>query len=281
MAPLSLISVFVLFVGVCANGYLRDEYIRLLKMAVSGVLFDELGQCDLKHSHDCTKSAPFDMALRKKGNDWPIAGHTMVGLMRLDNVQSLLEDVITNQIPGDFMELGVWRGGVCIFARAVMNALHARQRNVHVFDAFEKLPGYTTAVDYLAVSEDQVRHNFEKYNLKEGVYFHKGLFKDTVPGFSKNFTGQIAVLRVDGNFYDSYQDAMYYLYDKVPVGGYVIFDDVMSHVAVMDFWKDFKREQNVPENLTPIDDHSAYFKKTKESRTDFKYFRAPRDANKP
>jgi hypothetical protein len=272
----------ILFLVSVAYGsvHLREEYIHLIKMAVSGVLFDELGRCDVSTRWECTKSAPFDMALRKKGNDWPIAGHTMVGLMRLDNVQSVVEDVINNNVPGDFMELGVWRGGVCIFARAVMNALHARQRNVHVFDAFEKLPGYARAVDYLAVSEDQVRHNFEKYNLKEGVFFHKGLFKDTVPNFSKNFTGHIAVLRVDGNFYDSYQDAMYYLYDKVPVGGYVIFDDVMSHPPVKAFWEDFKREQNVPEELTPIDDHSAYFKKTKESHMDFKFFHAPRDANK-
>lgn len=45
----------------------------------------------------------------------------------------------------------------------------------------------------------------------------------------------IAVLRVDGNFYDSYQDAMYYMYDVVRIGGIMIFDDVMSHPPVNRF----------------------------------------------
>ena len=45
------------------------------------------------------------------GQDWPKAGYTMVGLARLGNIAKLVLDVVSNQIPGDFAELGVWRGG--------------------------------------------------------------------------------------------------------------------------------------------------------------------------
>jgi len=85
---------------------------------------------------------------------------------------------------------------------------------------------------------------------------------------------------VDGNFYDSYQDAMYYLYDRVPVGGYVIFDDIFSHPHVMRFWKDFQSDQGVAETLHRIDLHSGYFHKTRAVAVDKSRMRSARDANK-
>ena len=93
-------------------------------------------------------------------------------------------------------------------------------------------------------------------------------------------TEKIAVLRVDGNFYDSYQDALYFLYERIPVGGIIIFDDVLSHKDVMQFWTDFKQEQNIGvENLVRIDRHSAWFRKPKDVVLDWQYFKAPKDAN--
>lgn len=258
----------------------REFVLNLVEMAVTGSLFDEAGQCVPSSPGGCSESKPYVKELRNEGLDWPVVGHTMVGHMRIQNVKKLLIDVISNAIPGDFAELGVWRGGVCIYARVLLNTYHQPHRKVHLFDAFESLPGYKTTSTYLAVPQSAVQHNFEKYNLKDGYVFHKGLFKDSVPPFAKSFTGNISVLRVDGNFYDSYQDAMYYLYDKVPVGGYVIFDDVRTHEAVMRFWLDFKKDQGLPEELTTIDFHSAYFKKTKAIVPNFKYFRAPQDCNK-
>lgn len=258
----------------------RDFLLNLVEMAVTGSLFDEAGRCDSKSPGGCSKSKPFSEKLRNEGMDWPAVGHTMVGHVRIQNVKKLLVDVIASNVPGDFAELGVWRGGVGIFARCLLNAYHQSDRKVHLFDAFESLPGNNRAMQYLAVSESTVRHNFDKYGLKDGYVIHKGLFNNSVPPFAKEFTGNISVLRVDGNFYDSYQDAVYYLYDKVPVGGYVIFDDARSHESVMRFWLDFKKEQGLPEDLIPIDLYSAYFKKTKAIVTDFKYFRAPQDSNK-
>jgi len=263
-----------------SSARLRNAYIGLMKNTVTGSLFDEMGACVMGSGGGCDKQQPYVHAKRLKGGDWPYVGHTMVGHMRIDNIRMALEDVINNNVPGDFLEMGVWRGGACAYARAVLNVYEQRDRSVHLFDAFESIAGYGGSSKFLANTEAQVKHNLDKYELSEGTYFHKGLFKDTVPSFAKAFTGQIAVLRIDGNYYDSYQDAMYYLYDKVPVGGYVIFDDIMSHSAVRRFWEDFKRDQGVPEDITPIDDHSAYFKKTKAIATDFKFFRAPQDANK-
>ena len=81
-----------------------------------------------------------------------------------------------------------------------------------------------------------------------------GLFQKTVPLIESDpLLNKIAVFRIDGNFYDSYADALYYGYEKVPVGGIVIFDDVFSHAAVMRAWVDFKGDQGLPETLNRID----------------------------
>jgi len=63
------------------------------------------------------------------------------------------------------------------------------------------------------------------------------------------------------------------------VGGYVIFDDVMSHRAVMACWIDFKTDQGLPETLTRIDKHSAYFQKIADTRIDPTKQHPPQDVN--
>lgn len=90
------------------------------------------------------------------------------------------------------------------------------------------------------------------------------------------------MLRVDGNFYDSHQDALYYLYDFVPVGGVVIFDDY-THSEARDAWDDFQRDQGFVESVTKIekpDLNGGWFVKTVEVAVDFSKMRPPRDCNK-
>lgn len=206
--------------------------------------------------------------------------YTMVGVHRLKNFAASIAEVNREKIPGAIVELGVWRGGAMMVASAI-NTEANEQRELYLFDAFEKIPGYgsKSVVKYLQVEESFVKDGFLKLGvMNEHVHFRKGLFQNTVPSWDKN--DKVAVLRVDGNFYDSYQDAMYYMYESVPVGGIIIFDDVMSHASVMRFWKDFKKEQGLGEDLNRIDKHSAWFRKEKDIVLDWKYFRAPQDVNK-
>ena len=87
---------------------------------------------------------------------------------------------------------------------------------------------------------------------------------------------KIAILRIDANFYDSHQDALYYLYNFVPVGGYVIFDDLFSLPDVGRVWREFRQDQNLTERIIRIDRHSGYFKKTRMVPVNFKKMRASR-----
>jgi Macrocin-O-methyltransferase (TylF) len=62
---------------------------------------------------------PYDENLRRYGNDWPLSGYTMIGRVRLQNVRCAIEEVNWNRVPGDIVELGVWRGAM-IMAALVM-----------------------------------------------------------------------------------------------------------------------------------------------------------------
>lgn len=252
---------------VCTN-----KYLALLENAITGSLYNDV----LLQSRDNISQNDFKIdEKRYRGNGWPgEAGHTMVGHLRLRNIRDLLLRVISSGVDGDFAEFGVWRGGSCIYAAGLFDVMGIRDRHVHVFDAFGKLDsetgGYGASDNYLAVSEIQVRFNFWKYGLLFGdtVKFHKGLFQDTAPTFRKAMLQskrKLSVLRIDGNFYDSYMAVLQNLFDLVSKDGYVIFDDIRSHPDVQRAWNDFQKSRKVEIPLTFIDDHSAFFQKTSGS----------------
>jgi len=207
----------------------------------------------------------------------------MIGTARVENFRAAMEEVNRNNIPGAIVELGVWRGGAMILAAAVCKD-SGIARDLFVVDAFEDIPPgqYGMASGYLRSTEKQVEDNFRALSVYDPnhVHFIKGLFKDTVPAMSKHDKlDSIAVLRVDANFYDSYQDVMYLLYEKVPVGGIVIFDDVFTHAPVTEFWDHFKQDQGITEVLNRIDRHSGWFRKTKAVTIDQSKMRSARDVH--
>ena len=202
----------------------------------------------------------------------------MVGTTRLDNFRAAIEEVDRKGIPGCIVELGVWRGGAMVVAAAITEESKIK-RDLHLFDAFENIPGYHRAQNFLSVSMKDVQNAFNTFDvMRDNIYFHKGLFKYTVPSWNK--TSTIAVLRIDGNFYDSYQDALYYMYESVPVGGIVIFDDIFSHASVKRCWADFKADHGLTEDLNRIDLHSAWFRKEIDVQIDMSKMHQPKDANK-
>jgi O-methyltransferase len=86
------------------------------------------------------RSTKFDPSAQSEGKGWPAEAETMIGLKRLDNLHACIDAVIQDQIPGDFIETGVWRGGACIFMRAALNVYGDQVRKIWVADSFEGLP---------------------------------------------------------------------------------------------------------------------------------------------
>jgi hypothetical protein len=224
---------------------LRDNYLSLIEKCLTGTIYEDL---PLK----VLGTQGYDPSLREVGRDWPSIAHTMIGVKRLRNLRTIVETVIRSGVPGDLIEAGVWRGGACILMRAVLQVYGITDRHVWIADSFKGVPPpnaetypadrestYHTFFD-LSVPVDTVRRNIDKYGLLDGqIVFLEGWFKDTLPTAPIE---RLAVLRLDGDLYESTIVALNALYDKVSVGGYVIVDDY--HVvagcrkAISDFLAD-------------------------------------------
>jgi hypothetical protein len=243
---------------------IRNSYLELMHSCLTGSIYHDTPI----HLNNITE---YNDELREYGWDWPSVAHTMIGRKRLENVRNLVESVIGNNVAGDFIETGVWRGGACIMMRAVLNAYRVTDRKVWLADSFEGLPP-PNIDDYpedkgdtfhefseLAVSIDEVKQNFEKYGLlDEQVGFIKGWFKDTLPAISID---KLALIRLDGDMYESTIQPLNTLYDKLSIEGYVIVDDYHvvkgCKLAVHDFF--LKKE--ISPTLMEIDGVGVYWKK--------------------
>lgn len=214
---------------------------------------------------------PFDESARAEGRDRPSQAHTMVGRKRLDNVQFCVEDVLARGVPGDLMETGVWRGGVVILMRAILKAHGVTNRRVWAADSFEGLPPPNTGkyphdagldfsrITELAVPLEQVMNNFSRYGLLDDqVRFLKGWFRDTLP---RAPVKRLAVLRLDGDLYESTMDALVSLYPRLEVGGYVIIDDYNDIAACRQAVTDYRASHRISGEIVKVDWTGVYWKK--------------------
>jgi O-methyltransferase len=215
---------------------------------------------------------PFDLDARLKGQSWPAGAHTMLALKLLDHLQFCVEDVLANQIEGDLIETGVWRGGATILMRAVLKAHGVTDRFVWVADSFDGLPPPNPAKypadaaarfhlnKMFAVSLDAVKSNFEKYGLlDEQVRFLKGWFRDTLPSAPIE---KLAVIRMDGDMYESTMDALTALYPKLSLGGYLIADDYVLP-GCKQAVHDYRKANGITEEIVPIYGPAVYWQRRK------------------
>ena len=269
-----------------------DLYLDLMKLALSFSLWEESGipveRYIYKESFrkkvflhtlsylsqlaglQVVKNKTYEQRERDEGMIWPVQAHTMIGLKRLDNIRFCVEDVLKNNIQGDLIETGVWRGGSCIFMRAILAAHGIKDRRVFVADSFEGLPKpdkkqypqdrhdklYLKKI--LAITKEEVEDNFKKYGLlDEQVVFLKGWFKDTLPAVpSENFS----IIRLDGDMYQSTMEAFTNLYHKLTIGGYCIIDDYgLKHCKqAVD---EFRVENKITAPLQKIDWTGVFWRK--------------------
>jgi len=237
---------------------------RLVKRGLSRVI-EGLGG-------EVVKRRAFDAHAREQGLDWPAAAETMIGRKRLDNLQYCIETVIRDRVPGDLIETGVWRGGASIFMRAVLAAHQDTGRTVWLADSFQGLPapnleaypGDKTAQWHLAkdlaVSLADVKANFERYGLlDQQVRFLEGWFKDTLPGAPID---RLALLRLDGDMYESTIDALNSLYGKLSVGGFVVVDDFnLPEDTCRRAVHDFRRTHDITDPIELIDTMGAFWRR--------------------
>lgn len=212
----------------------------------------------------------------------------MIGLHRLNNLQSLAKNILEEGIEGDFLEAGVWRGGATIFMRGLLKAYAVKDKLVWVADSFcgfppsDKIssrsytspefrtvangieagnPEWKAALETLrtGTTREDVEMNFERYGLLDDqVRFLPGFFSDTLPSAPVE---KLAILRADGDLYDSTYQILDNLYPRVSPGGYVIIDDYHTLIECRRAVHDYLAAARRNVQLENIDADAVYWQK--------------------
>jgi hypothetical protein len=181
---------------------------------------------------------------------------TSVSTERINNVLSIVERVVTENIPGDLAEVGVWKGGL-IMAMALKCKQLGVSRIIHVYDTFSGMTPPTshdvdldgqsasTIFDIVKcyVSLDEVKHNISLVDYPH-IEYHVG----DITQSDKNSFPTFSVLRLDTDWYESTKFELTYMEPRVSPYGFIIVDDY-GH------WKGSRKavDEFKPPNLHWID----------------------------
>jgi O-methyltransferase len=213
--------------------------------------------------------------LRERGLGWPSRAHTFLSIDRLDNIQYCVETALGDSVPGDLIETGVWRGGACILMRAILKVWGDTTRTVWLADSFEGLPAPNPGTypadlgdrhylwsEVFSVSREEVEANFRRYGLlDEQVRFLEGWFRDTLPNAPFQ---NLAVLRLDGDMYESTMQALASLYDRLSVGGFVIVDDYYLEACAKAI-HDFRSQRGITDLMQDIGGRGVFWRRSAQT----------------
>jgi O-methyltransferase len=171
--------------------------------------------------------------------------YTMTSIERMYALYNAVKYVINNNIEGDFVECGVWRGGSSMMIALTLKSLNANNRNIYLYDTFEGMSEPTdNDVDFRGGNAERLlQQNVSdkensvwcladlqdvQNNMKitgysfNNIQFVKGKVEDTIP---QTISEKIALLRLDTDWYESTAHELKYLYPKLIQKGVLIIDD--------------------------------------------------------
>jgi O-methyltransferase len=210
--------------------------------------------------------------------------YSLVGVGGLEATYRLTRDAVKQGLPGDFVELGVARGGcAALMGSAIFDGADKEGSRLWLFDSFEGLPppgelDYEESVtcetgDHIRPLDEgsclgtlnEVEHLlFDTYRFpRERIALVKGWFEDTIPRVGKEIDG-IAVLRIDADWYDSTKICLDHFYDKVTPGGAVIIDDYETCHGCKKALDTFLSERGLKANLESDGRGGRWFVKSDE-----------------
>jgi len=230
--------------------------------------------------------------LHRTASIWKVLPNTMLPAKRLLSTYDLMIQIEDERLPGAAAECGVWSGGgIGLMALASRRAGN-RNRRFHLFDSFEGLP-QPSADDQDVLRDFRSQHPDLPLNqlgaasslrsigacvganadavrdfLTSGLgidpaqlVFHVGWFQETVPA-ARNSIGPLAVLRIDGDWYESTKVCLDNFYDLVVDRGFVIIDDYGTFAGCRKAVDEMMSQRGIPANrLVDVDGECVYFRK--------------------
>jgi hypothetical protein len=200
-----------------------------------------------------------------------IAPYTMTTPPRIYTLARAVEYVAARKIPGAFVECGVWRGGSMMAIALTLLRVGVRDRDLYLFDTFSGMtpPGEEDvkhtgerAADMLAsasrdsddwavASLDDVRGAVLGVGYpEERIHFVVGPVEETLPAKGPE---EIALLRLDTDWYASTKHALVHLYPRLSPGGVLIVDDYAYWQGARRAVDEYLEEQDVGLLLNRVD----------------------------
>jgi predicted O-methyltransferase YrrM len=205
------------------------------------------------HVHNAFASDPFALAYRT------VRPYTMSGDARLRGLYRAVQHVAKERISGGVVECGTARGGSAALLGLALKEVN-EARSLWVFDTFEGIPPPTAAdPDYELAAPftghfrgdlAEVTTLFDRLQILQNTRFVKGLFQDTL---AETDTGPIAVLHLDGDWYESVKVCLDQLYDRVSPGGIIQIDDYGHWEGARKAVDEFLAARRIPGPLRYLD----------------------------
>ena len=197
-------------------------------------------------AHHAEQNLPIDFDAQVISIFSRVKNYTLTSPERVCALVEAVRYVIRSDIPGDFVECGVWRGGSVMAMTSTLESLNVSDRTIYLYDTFS---GMTTpsnedvaftnesAKDILgpdptakgATSSwciaglEDVKSNLSKVNYPLARYnFVVGDVLQTIP---QNLPSSIALLRLDTDWYESTRHELIHLFPRLQKGGILIIDD--------------------------------------------------------
>jgi O-methyltransferase len=226
--------------------------------------------------------------MRRTRSIFRVLPNTMLSAPRLINAYECMRAVEEEGLAGDVAECGVWAGGG-IGLMATVSRSYGSERRFHLFDSFEGMPqpsehdlevvdGFRSehpeveldagstdglvAIDACAAPLTAAKHLFFdvlKFDERQ-VVIHQGWFQETVAAAAPEI-GPLAILRIDGDWYESTKVCLEHLYDQVVPGGAVIIDDYGSFSGCRKAVDEFLAARGIDVSLEVIDHDGRFFRK--------------------
>lgn len=161
-----------------------------------------------------------------------VKAFSMVDLDRCYALFKAVQYILNNNIPGDFVECGVWKGGSCMLIAYSLLQAGVTDRKIWLYDTFDGMtkPGVNDGLkekkewEHYKVNEERSNWFFVlqeevEANMKKTAYpfwqleFVKGRVEDTIPIRTPT---EISLLRLDTDWYESTYHELFHLYPLYP-----------------------------------------------------------------
>ncbi|HVU56201.1 MAG TPA: TylF/MycF/NovP-related O-methyltransferase [Puia sp.] len=200
--------------------------------------------------------------------------NTMTSPERIYSLLEAVRYIETNQIPGAIVECGVWKGGSMMSVAEMLLHLGKPSRELYLYDTFEgmsapeeidKTYAGQSATELLAKDSNKERNDVWAYSTletvqkgmhstgypQEKIHYVKGKVEDTIPSA---IPSQIAILRLDTDWYESTRHELVHLYPLLSKAGVLILDDYGHWAGARKAVDEYFAEHKQPLLLNRIDE---------------------------